>query len=77
MLKSPSKIQLQSFGIESIITCHKCHYLGRMLGAGTSENVEIHVQKNVGWILFKIHNFYIFPRYYTIVSSKCEFGDYI
>ena len=63
------------------VTCHvpqvlcntfsSCH-----LGVGTSENVENHVRENVGWILFKTHNVYIFLRNKKM-SSKCEFGNYI
>jgi hypothetical protein len=45
-------------------------------GGGTGKNVENHVRENIGWILFKTHNFYIFLRY-TIASSKCKFGNYI
>ena len=45
-------------------------------GGGSGENVEYHVQENVGWILFKTHNFYILLGY-TIASSKCEFENHI
>ena len=50
--------------------------LGGGGGRGTGENVENHVRENVGWILFKIHNFKIFLRY-TITSSKYESKNYI
>ena len=29
-------------------------------GGGTGKNVEDHVRENIGWILFKTCNFYIF-----------------
>ena len=29
-------------------------------GRGTDKNVENHVLENIGWILYKTHNFYIF-----------------
>ena len=35
------------------------------------KNLENHMQENIGWILFKTHNVYIFFRY-TIASSKCK-----
>ena len=35
----------------------KCHLDP---GGGTGENVENHVRENIGWILFKTRNFYIF-----------------
>ena len=45
-------------------------------GGGTGKDVENHVQKNIGWILFKTHNIYIFLEY-TIATCECEFGNYI
>jgi hypothetical protein len=45
-------------------------------GGSISKNVENHVRENVGWILFKTHNFYIFHGY-IIASSKCELGNYV
>ena len=44
---------------------------------GTGENVENHVRENIGWILIKTRNFYIFFYIYTIASSKCKFGNYL
>ena len=29
-------------------------------GGVTGKNLENHVRENIGWILFKTHNFYIF-----------------
>ena len=48
----------------------------KLWGGGTGKDVENHVQKNIGWILFKTHNIYIFLEY-TIATCECEFGNYI
>ena len=43
-------------------------------GGVTGKILDNHVQENLGWILFKTRNFTFFK--YTIVSSKCKFGNY-
>lgn len=40
---------------------------------GTGKNKENHVRENVGWILFKTCDFYIFLKY-TIVSLYVNLG---
>ena len=58
-----------------ILASNKC-VIGQIHGGVTGKILENHVRENIGWILFKTHNFLHFLKY-TIATLKCKFGNYI
>ena len=68
MAKSKSMLQIASrrdfffiyLYIRIDVSCFSVPTLAQSHKGGTAENLENHVQENIGWVLFKTHIFYIF-----------------